>query len=213
MVGRTKLAAAHFIALLAAFVVALPSWAQAPIDVLATSEEALTFSFERKVLARAGSVTPDLLGETSDPIEVAQPALEGDFTYVAGWVKCFGSVHNPHKSRDSGTVKAKASGGCVYIPKSSVGSNRRPRQQDLTWTLYLSVASGRASASAQYPKRGYSVLWSQNRGGGTQADTGRCINGFYRAHMMVILTVGGGFFLDGDPRQADDSKWANVDAC
>ena len=169
MVEPRKLAAAHYVTFLAAFVVALPLWPQAPVEgVLGGSEELLHISFERKIpiLARTGPVTPEVETETSGPAEAAQPALEGNFSYIAGWVKCVGGAQDPHKSRDSGTVKTKAWGTCVYIPNSATGANRKPRQQDLTWTLYLGVSSGRAWARAEFPDRGYFAFWDPDSGGG-----------------------------------------------
>ncbi len=76
--------------------------------------------------------------------------------------------------------------------------------------MYIYLSGGIASANADFPKNGYRVRWDQNS---TVADTGRCRNGFYYAHMYVIVTVSGPFFVVGDPRIAGSESQAYVSKC
>ncbi len=214
---RWRLTGARYTMFLAAFIMALPLWAQGPTsDVLVDAEEALDFSYERQLPIRFNVwlAPPEVATGNSGPIEGVSQAQRGDpWGQVVGSVDCSASVHNPHKSRDSGTVKVKAEGTCEFTPAPHLGFNQYPSQDQLTFTMHIYLTGGIASGSARFPKNGYLVRWAQNAWGGTQVDTGRCRNGYYSASMFVLVTVSGGFYVTGDPVLARDYKTAYVSTC
>ena len=114
-----------------------------------------------------------------------------DGTVVVGWVSCPDiRAHNPHKGAFSGTVKAKASGYCVFRPS---GQGVPPPPTTMWWTLRMSLISYDRGVMAigRFKKRGWGPRWKANvpRLRGTQVDSRRCYNGTYLNLVVVLLEV------------------------
>ena len=123
---------------------------------------------------------------TSEPASGANTASE----IIVGYVRCNIRAHNPHKSRDSGTVKAKASGSCSFTPS---GQGIPPPPQVMFWTLRMALLlDGRGTMGiARYSQRGWNPEWHEDRprGRGTQVDSNKCINGNNHNFVLVLLQV------------------------
>ena len=123
----------------------------------------------------------------------------GGVTHSTIWIgsfRCTGRAHNPHRSRDSGTVKAKGDGNCTYTP--IIDWLTPP----MVWSFKMALSRpvDQRIWHATHRTTDQNPVWEQNRGGwngsGTQVDSNQCVNGTYNLVIDIDLFVPWPWFVE-----------------
>jgi len=165
----------------------LLDWQQPPetlweIDIPISIDRAV---YERMRVAR----NPDEIEsiESESRVPTGNPSAQ-NVVYV-GSFRCSARAHNPHRSRQSGTVKAKGDGYCTYTPLINWLT------PPIVWSFKMAMSKPAAQQIwyATHRKFEQNPVWEQdygNLGGdGTQVDSGQCTNGTYQHTVDIDVFV------------------------
>ncbi len=125
--------------------------------------------------------------ESESRVPTGNPSAQ-NVVYV-GSFRCSARAHNPHRSRQSGTVKAKGDGYCTYTPLINWLT------PPIVWSFKMAMSKPAAQQIwyATHRKFEQNPVWEQdygNLGGdGTQVDSGQCTNGTYQHTVDIDVFV------------------------
>lgn len=125
---------------------------------------------------------------------------------VVGSVSCSVRAHDPHKGTSTGTVRAKATGGCRFNP---IRWGPWPIGRQLRWTMtetLLHTKRGRF-ASEEFVRHGWLPRWR------TTVDSYAWLNGVWVNVVVVRIRIVGNWRLIGSPLVAVEIKDAFVSSC
>jgi len=152
-----------------------------------------------------------------DPYGINNPDYPGQPGLCPiGTVSCSLRADNPHKGRTSGTVKAKAEGGCGF---TWTGPCAMPPDDAFQYVLQMLLARAGAPSEGKigwFPQSGPHPSWPPNAVGtkpGTQVDSNICVNDNWTNVASISLYMIPPWVYSGPDPIVSASKSAEVSKC